>query len=217
MLEGGASGLGWKGTLMAARGRPNDGNDAVASDAIVISQGGGLADRYAAALYAHAEEIRALDSVIADMESLGRLIDESADFRRLLGSPVIDISLARQAALAVLSAEGFGKTVHDFVGVVASNRRLKDLRAMVAAFAALVAARRGVVTAHVASAHPLDEIQVNHLRARLIEAGYGNVAIERTVDPRLLGGLVVRIGARLYDSSLKSRLQRLQHAMKGAA
>ncbi len=189
----------------------------MASDATVISQGGGLADRYAVALYAHAEDIRALDRVVADMESLGRLIDTSADFRRLLESPVIDVGQARQAALAVLSAEGFGKTVHDFVGVVASNRRLRELRTMVNAFAALVAARRGVVTAHVVSAHPLDEIQVSQLRARLIEAGYGNVAIERSVDPTLLGGLVVRIGARLYDSSLKSRLQRLQHAMKGAA
>ncbi len=199
------------------RGRPNHGNDELASDATVISQGGGLADRYAVALYAHAEDIRALDPVVADMESLGRLIDASADFRRLLESPVIDVGQARQAALAVLSAEGFGKTVHDFVGVVASNRRLRELRAMVNAFAALVAARRGVVTARVVSAHPLDEIQVSQLRARLIEAGYGNVAIERSVDPTLLGGLVVRIGARLYDSSLKSRLQRLQHAMKGAA
>lgn len=189
----------------------------MASDATVISHGGGLADRYAAALYAHADEIRALDSVIADMESLGRLIDTSADFRRLIESPVIDVGVARKAALAVLSAEGFGKTVHDFVGVVASNRRLGNLRAIVAAFTALVAARRGVVTAQVISAHPLDDIQVSQLRARLIEAGYGNVAIERSVDPTLLGGLIVKIGARLYDSSLKSRLQRLQHAMKGAA
>jgi F-type H+-transporting ATPase subunit delta len=189
----------------------------VASDATVVSHGGGLADRYAAALYAHAEDIRAIDSVVAEMETLGRLIDTSADFRRLIESPVLDLTVARKAALAVLAAEGFGKTVHDFVGVVASNRRLRNLRAIVAAFAALVAARRGVVTAHVVSAHPLDDIQVNQLRARLIEAGYGSVAIEKAVDATLLGGLVVRIGARLYDTSLKSRLQRLQHAMKGAA
>jgi F-type H+-transporting ATPase subunit delta len=217
MLEAGAAGLRPEERARARLGRPNDGNDAVASDAIVISHGGGVADRYAAALYAHAEDIRALDAVVADMESLGRLIDESGDFRRLLDSPVFDVGVARQAALAVLSGEGFGKTVHDFVGVVASNRRLRNLRAIVAAFAALVAARRGVVTAHVVSAHPLDEIQVSQLHARLIESGFGNVAIERAVDPTLLGGLVVRIGARLYDSSLKSRLQRLQHAMKGAA
>ncbi len=107
--------------------------------------------------------------------------------------------------------------MQDFVGVVANNRRLDALRAIVAAFAALVAQKRGVVVAHVASAHPLSDVQREQLRARLIEAGYGSVNIQERVDPSLLGGLVVRIGARLYDTSLKSRLQRLQYAMKGAA
>ena len=177
----------------------------------------GLAGRYAAALYAHAAEARALDDVVEQMEALGRLIDVSADFRKLLASPLIDVNHARAAALAVLAAEGFGKTVRDFVGVVANNRRLRNLREIVGAFAALVAERRGVVTAMVASAQPLSPVQEQQLRARLIEAGYGNVQISKQVDPALLGGLVVRIGARLYDSSLKSRLQRLQYALKGAA
>ena len=74
-----------------------------------------------------------------------------------------------------------------------------------------------MVTANVATAHALSDVQREQLRARLIEAGYGNVNIQEAVDPTLLGGLVVRVGARLYDSSLKSRLQRLQYAMKGAA
>jgi len=103
------------------------------------------------------------------------------------------------------------------VGVVAANRRLKALREIVSAFAALVALRRGVITAHVASAHPLNDVQRQSLRARLIEAGFGNVDIHERVEPDLLGGLVVRIGARLFDASLKSRLQRLQYAMRGAA
>ena len=182
-----------------------------------IASGGGLADRYAAALYAFAEDSRALDTVVAEMEQLGRLIDASTDFRRLLESPLIDIQDARKAALAVLEREGFGKPVRDFVGVVASNRRLRNLRQIVAAFATLVADKRGVITATVASAHPLSDVQRQQLRARLIEAGYGNVNIVEQVEPDLLGGLVVRVGARLYDTSLKSRLQRLQHAMKGAA
>ena len=105
----------------------------------------------------------------------------------------------------------------DNVGVVAANRRLRNLREIVRAFAALVAQRRGIITAHVASAHPLNDVQRQQLRARLIEAGYGNVNILESVEPDILGGLVVRIGARLYDTSLKSRLQRLQYAMKGAA
>jgi F-type H+-transporting ATPase subunit delta len=189
----------------------------VASGGTVISSGGGLEDRYAGALYSHAEDIRALDTVVEQMEILGRLIDTSADFRRLLASPLIDIQTARRAALAVLQSEGFGKPVRDLVGVVVSNRRLRALRAIVAAFATLVAEKRGVITAHVASAHPLTDLQRQQLHARLIEAGYGNVNIAATVQPDLLGGLVVRVGARLYDTSLKSRLQRLQYAMKGAA
>ena len=182
-----------------------------------IAAGGGLADRYAAALYAHADDARELDAVVQEMENLGRLIDGSADFRRLIESPLIDIATATKAAFAVLEANGFGKSVRDFVGVIANNRRLNALRAIVGAFASLVATRRGIVTAHVLSAHPLNDVQRQALRARLIEAGYSNVNIDEQVQPDLLGGLVVRIGARLYDTSLKSRLQRLQYAMKGAA
>lgn len=189
----------------------------MASQAKTISSGGGLAERYAAALYAHADENHALDTVVSQMEDLGRMIDDSSDFRRLLASPLIDVKTAVAAAQAVLTQEGFGKEVRDFVGVISVNRRLRALRDIVSAFAALVAQRRGVVTAHVASAHPLNDVQRQQLRARLIEAGYGNVNIDERVEPDLLGGLVVRIGARLYDTSLKSRLQRLQYAMKGAA
>ena len=189
----------------------------VASEATTISSGGGLADRYAAALYAHADENHELDTVVSQMENLGQMIDGSADFRRLLESPLIDVKTATAAAQAVLAQEGFGKAVRDFVGVISVNRRLRVLRDIVSAFAALVAKRRGIVTAHVASAHPLNDVQRQQLRARLIEAGYGNVNIDERVNADLLGGLVVRIGARLYDTSLKSRLQRLQYAMKGAA
>jgi F-type H+-transporting ATPase subunit delta len=189
----------------------------VASEAATISSGGGLADRYAAALYAHADDLHALDSVVSEMEVLGRVIEASADFRRLIESPLIDVTTASKAALAMLTQEGFSKPVRDFVGVIASNRRLRALPEIVKAFASLVAERRGIITAHVASAHPLNDVQRQQLRARLIEAGYGNVNIVEQVQPDLLGGLVVRIGARLYDTSLKARLQRLQYAMKGAA
>jgi F-type H+-transporting ATPase subunit delta len=187
------------------------------SGAPTIASGGGLTDRYAAALYALADEQHVLDAVVAEMEALGQLIDASPDFRRLLESPLIDVNQATRAALAVLEQQGFGKQVRDFVGVITANRRLRALRDIVRAFAALVAQRRGIITAHVASAHPLNDVQRQQLRARLIEAGYGNVNILEAVEPDLLGGLVVRIGARLYDTSLKARLQRLQYAMKGAA
>jgi len=180
-------------------------------------QTSGPAGRYATALYGHASDARALDEVVDQMAALGRLVDESPQLRRLLDSPLIDVNQARAAAFAVLNEQGFGKIVHDFVGVIVNNRRMALLRPIIAAFAALVAEKRGVITAAVASAHPLSDVQENQLRARLIEAGYSNVNIVKSVDPSLLGGLVVRIGARLYDTSLKSRLQRLQYAMKGAA
>jgi F-type H+-transporting ATPase subunit delta len=189
----------------------------VASEATTIASGGGLVDRYASALYSHADDLNALDAVVAEMDALGRLIDASPDLRRLLESPLIDVNSATKAALAVLEGHGFGKAVRDFVGVIAANRRLRALRDIVNAFATLVAERRGITTAHVASAQPLNDVQRQQLRARLIEAGYGNVNIVEQVETDLLGGLVVRIGARLYDTSLKSRLQRLQYAMKGAA
>lgn len=189
----------------------------MASSGTTTSSSGGLAGRYAAALYAHAEDANALDATVAEMESLGQLINQSADFRRLIESPLIDITQATKATIAVLEGQGFGKITRDFAGVVAANRRLRALPAIVAAFAALVAEKRGVVTAHVETAHALSDLQRQQLRARLIEAGYGNVNIVEKVDPTLLGGLVVKIGARLYDTSLKSRLQRLQYAMKGAA
>lgn len=201
--------------VVAASGSSTSGTSS--SDGTTVASSGGLGDRYAAALYSLAEDTRSLDQVVSEMEQLGRVIDSSADFRRVLESPLIDVNEARTAVLAVLDREGFSKTVRDFVGVIANNRRLRNLRQIVAAFAALVAQKRGVVTAFVASAHPLSDVQRQQLRARLIEAGYGNVNIVENLDPDLLGGLVVRIGARLYDTSLKSRLQRLQYAMKGAA
>ena len=189
----------------------------MASGGTTISHGGGLADRYAAALYDLAFEQGSLDQTVEQAGDLGRLIDESADFRRLLASPLIDVKQATDAARAVLEAQGFSPIIVRFVCVIAGNRRLARLRAIVAAFAALVASKRGVVTAGVTTAHGLSLPQREAVRARLIEAGYGHVNIDEHVDPSILGGLIVRIGARLYDSSIKSRLQRLQFAMKGTA
>jgi F-type H+-transporting ATPase subunit delta len=190
---------------------------AVASGGSTITHGGGLTDRYASALYSLADDARLLDQTIDEVAALGRLIDESAELRRVLESPLVDVAQGVGAVRAALEGQGFSSLVVRFACVVAQNRRLKNLRAIVAAFAALVASRRGVVTAVVTSAHPLSTVQREALRARLIEAGYGQVNIEEQVDTSLLGGLVVRIGARLFDSSIKSRLQRLQYAMKGAA
>ncbi len=195
---------------------PAIGTAPLASGGSVVSTGG-VAERYAIALYALASDEHALDEVVDQIDALGRLVDESPILRRLLESPLIDVNAAHSAMQAVLQEQGFSPLVQRFVGVITVNRRLNALRAIITAFAALVAEKRGVVVAQVTSAHPISDVQEQQLRARLIEAGYGSVNIVKQVDPGLLGGLVVRIGARLYDSSLKSRLQRLQYAMKGAA
>ena len=189
----------------------------VASGTVSTTASDRLADRYATALYALADEQGALDRAVQEMEALGRLIDASADLRRFLQSPLIDVHTAQKALREVLTGQGFSKLILDFAGVVVANRRARELRAIVAGFAALVAERRGVVVAHVATARPLSPTQEQALRARLIEAGYARVEIATTVDPEILGGMTLRVGARLYDTSLRSRLQRLQYAMKGAA
>ena len=178
---------------------------------------GALARRYAGALYDLAAERRLLDETIDQMTALGRLIDESADLRRLLGSPLVRADEARHGLDAALRSQGFGELVRHLVGVVAANRRLTRLRAIVSAFAALAATRRGVTTAEVTTAHGLDDVQRAQLSARLAESGYPQVRLVERVDPAILGGLVLRVGARLYDASIKSRLQRLAFRMKEAA
>lgn len=177
----------------------------------------GVPARYATALYELADERRVLDEAVDQAEALSRLIDDSQPLRALLADPTLDIAQSRKALDAVLVQQGFGELIRHFVGVVAANRRLPRLRAILSGFAGLVASRRGIIVAEVASAHALTDLQRTQLQARLAEAGYGRVNIQERVDPALLGGLVVRVGARLYDASLKSRLARLQYAMKGAA
>ena len=178
---------------------------------------GGLAARYAGALYAVADDRRALAMATDQMASLGRLIDRSPVLRRLLDSPRVRADEAGPGLRHALEAQGFDKLILDFVGVVAANRRLRSLRVIVSAFAILEASRRGVTPAVVTTAHPLTDGQLLQLRSRLTAQGLGSVALRQELDPSLLGGLTLRVGARLYDASIKSRLQRLAYRMKGAA
>ena len=201
----------------ATGGTPSTQSGAQPSGQPPARPAGGLPGRYATALYDLADERRSLDEVVDQADALGRLIDQSPPLRALLANPTLDIAQSRDTVLAVLDSQGFGATMRHFVGVIANNRRLPTLRGIIAAFAALVASRRGITVAEVSSAHALTDLQRTQLRARLTQAGYGRVDIHEHVDAALLGGLVVRIGARLYDASLKSRLARLNHAMKGAA
>jgi F-type H+-transporting ATPase subunit delta len=177
----------------------------------------GLEGRYATALYDLAAEQRQLDTVLDEGAALARLIDESAPLRTVLADRRLDIKVSSAAVLAVLEAQGFGLLLRNFVGVVAENRRLPVLRRVLSALDALAIARRGEVVAEVVSVDPLTSEQRAQLQVRLAEAGYSRITIRERVDSSLLGGLVVRVGAKLYDASLKTRLFRLHYAMKGAA
>ena len=177
----------------------------------------GLSGRYAAALYALAFEQKILNDVVDQMAALGRLIQESADLRRLIETPLTDAAKAAPVLTQALAAQGFLPIIRNYVNVVIANRRLRDLPLLIAGFAAYVATKRGEIVADVTSAHALSDTQRHQLRARLTEAGYGNVHLVEHTDPSLLGGLVLKVGAKLFDTSLKSRLNRLNYSLKGAA
>lgn len=176
----------------------------------------GIAARYATALFELAHEAGELDAVAADLATLRAALDESSDLVRLVRNPVFGRETQAKAMAALLARLGVGRTVANFVGVVAQNRRLFALRDMTLAFARLLAELRGQVVARVASAHPLNDAQVAAIRAELAAGLKNEVTVETEVDPALLGGLVVRVGSRMIDSSIRTKLQNLRFAMKGA-
>ena len=175
----------------------------------------GLAARYATALFELARDQGALDRIAADLDSVKSMIEGSADLRRLVRSPVIGRAAQGKAIDAVLERAEVHDLTRRFVGVVAANRRLFSLEAIIAAFRQLLAKSRGELTAIVSTAQPLTDAQRAALDANLRRAVGVKVAVETKVEPELLGGMVVRIGSRMFDSSLRSKLQRLQLAMKG--
>ncbi|WP_270934476.1 ATP synthase F1 subunit delta [Falsiroseomonas oryzae] len=181
-----------------------------------------LAGRYALALLGIVDDLRkgepnAADRIAGDLDRLFRLWREDDGFRAFVEDPRLDSAEQRRGAFGILAAVGIGTEVRNLVGVMIGNRRLGELPAVATAFRAQLAARRGQQTAQVITAHPLSDTQRAQIVARLTEAGFSGVQLQESVDPSLLGGLVVRIGSRLYDNSIKSKLQRLQYAMKGAA
>jgi F-type H+-transporting ATPase subunit delta len=135
--------------------------------------------------------------------------------RRLVTNPVFSAKEQGRAMAAVLARLGIGRTVGDFVGLVARNRRLFALAAMTLAFTRLLAQHRGEVVAEVWTAHPLTEAQLAGIEAELATAMKTEVSVETRVDTAILGGLVVRVGSRMIDSSLRTKLQNLNFAMKG--
>lgn len=176
-----------------------------------------LAGRYATALFELAEQERALDTVADDLGRMAAMLAESPDLLRLIRSPVIGRDDQGRAMEAVMAASAMAPLTRRFVGVVAKNRRLFALPSMIRAYKAQLASRRGEVTAEVVSAMPLSEAQRDSIRQSLAASLGAKVTLEVRIDPQILGGLVVRVGSRMVDSSLRTKLQRLQLAMKGAA
>ena len=175
----------------------------------------GIAQRYALALFELADEAKALDAVAADLASLRDLIETSADLHRLVVSPAMDRTDQGQAMAGVLAKGSAHALTQKFVAVVCANRRLFVLPAMIRAYLAELAARRGEVTAEVSSAMALDEAQTAALTDQLRKVMGAKVQVEATVDPSLLGGLIVKVGSRMVDASLRTKLNKLQLAMKG--
>lgn len=176
---------------------------------------GVIAERYATALFELAESQNALDLVASDLKTLKAMIRESADFRRLLDSPVLSRAEQGKAIVALAQAAQFSALTTNFLGLAAKNRRLFALAGMIEAYLGYLATKRGEIAAKVASAVPLSQAQLDTLVATLKTAFGGNVALDVSVDPALLGGLVVKVGSRMVDSSLKTKLQHLKLAMKG--
>ncbi len=174
-----------------------------------------LAGRYATALFELAREAKSIPTVEASLAKVRAALDESPDFKALTASPLISRVDAGKGVAASAGAMALDLTTTHFLGVLAANRRLSQLPAIIRAFRGLASRWRGETTAEVTSAHPLAEEQVVELKQQLRQRVGREVAVDLSVDKSLLGGLVVRIGSQMIDSSIRTRLNSLAHAMKG--
>ena len=175
----------------------------------------GMPGRYATALFELANEAKSLDQVEADFDAFDRMLDESPDLLRLVRSPVYSADEQVRALGAVLEAAGAATLTANFLKLTARNRRLFAVRDMITGFRQLVAAARGEVPAEVVSAHELNPDQVKALKDELKAAESRDVKLTQRVDPAILGGLIVKVGSRMIDNSLRTKLQSLKVAMKG--
>jgi F-type H+-transporting ATPase subunit delta len=173
-----------------------------------------IARPYAAALFDLAKSEGSLDAVESGLADIQKLADESEDFRRFLRSPVIAADAKAEAANAILAKAKTNATVGNFVKVVARNGRLFALPAIIKAFRALAAKERGEVSADVTSATPLSSSQLKTLADTLKTKIGKTVTLTEHVDPSLIGGLVVKVGSQMIDSSLKTKLSAMKLAMK---
>jgi len=174
----------------------------------------GVAERYATALFDLALESDSLDAVSADIGRFEAMLADSDDLARLIRSPIFSADDQLRAVSALLDRAGLGGLVANIVKLAARNRRLFAVPAIFKGYRALLAAHRGETTAEVTSAAPLGEAQMAELKDTLSAMAGKSVVINASVDPSLIGGLVVRLGSRMIDSSIKTKLNALKIALK---
>ncbi len=178
--------------------------------------GTGVANRYALALFELAQETGGIDAVKADLDRFDALVVESSDLARLVRSPVFSADEQLRALSPVLDRAGIGGLAARFLKLVTSNRRLFAAHDMIRAYRELVARHRGEATAEVTVAEQLKDDHVAALRAALKAVSGKDVDLHIKVDPAIIGGLVVKLGSRMVDSSLRTKLNSIRHAMKEA-
>lgn len=176
----------------------------------------GVAGRYATALFELARDEKSVDAVKADLEKFDALIAESADLARLVRSPVFSSEAQQRALSAVLDKAGIGGTSAKFLKVLTANRRLFAVRDVIRAFRTLVARFKGEASAEVTVAEQLSEKNLEALKGALKSVTGKDVDLKVKVDPAIIGGLVVKLGSRMVDSSLRTKLNSIKHAMKEA-
>ena len=176
----------------------------------------GMAGRYATALFDLAREGNAIDAIQRDLNGFEALIAANPDLQRLVRSPVFAAEEQEKALAAVLEKAGITGTAANFLRVVASNRRLFAVRDMIRGFNRLVAAHKGEVTAQVTVAEELNDARMNDIRAALRDVTGKDVKVDVTVDPSIIGGLKVKLGSRMVDASLRTKLNSIKIAMKEA-
>jgi F-type H+-transporting ATPase subunit delta len=183
----------------------------VAGEEPIVS---GMAGRYATALFELARDTGAIDQTMADLDRFDALIADSPDLLRLVRSPVFTAEQQQGALAAVLDRAGIGALAANFLLLVTAKRRLFAVRDMIRAFRALVAGYKGEVTAHVTVAEKLADRHLEALKDALKAVTGKDVTLDVTVEPAIIGGLVVKVGSRMVDSSLKTKLNSIKHAMK---
>lgn len=176
----------------------------------------GVSGRYATALFELARDEKSVDAVRADLDKFEAMLADSADLARLVRSPIFSADAQSKALTAVLDKAGIAGTSAKFLKVLIANRRLFAVTDVIRAFRALVAKFKGEATADVTVAEALNEKNLDALKTALKSVTGKDVALNVKVDPSIIGGLVVKLGSRMVDSSLRTKLNSIKHAMKEA-